>query len=256
MQAVYYGQGIAVYGDTKPWKENLKALGGGFRSNLGGRPGWIFTKQNEAALMQFIANAQAGLVQPIAPTPAPVATPVTHQMVPFGQVQPAMTPQAALTRLTIAQPTVAVGPAVPGPTPGVVQPAVPAGIAPIAPVVPAPIQPGAQVAPHLLTLGFPTMAKAADGLVYQIVMYTVPVPSVGQHIIIHIGDAELRYTVSQVLTVQASAPITEMLIQQDPVADAALDAQPAVSRAIISEGKWQIQGMQDAHTLTFLPLDQ
>ncbi len=71
--------------------------------NLKGRPGWIFQRNKEAELMQFIAQAQQGLIQPAAPTTTQTAFPIaTPQLSPFGQTQPAMTPQAAMARLTIA----------------------------------------------------------------------------------------------------------------------------------------------------------
>lgn len=65
MQAQYYSdKSIAVYGDTKPWKNNLMNLGGRYNKNLGGQPGYIFSRDKEGELMQFLADAQAGQVQP------------------------------------------------------------------------------------------------------------------------------------------------------------------------------------------------
>lgn len=60
-QLVHYSEkSIALFGDTKPIKEELKALGGRFNSNL--RPfgednrvaGWVFPKKVEADLMKLI----------------------------------------------------------------------------------------------------------------------------------------------------------------------------------------------------------
>ena len=227
MQAEYYKGGIAVFGNTRPWKENLKAIGGSFNKNLDGRAGWVFRKADEATVMQLIANANAGLIQPMtAAAPQVGAIPVAQpQMVPMGLVQPAMTPQAAMTRLVVAAP---------------VQPAQPR--TPIA--VPAP-------QPQLLTLGLPTVARARDGLVYQIVMYTVPMPSEGQKLILKVRAAELHYTVATIIAAAPPAPIEEILVRYELPATA---EQEPLSRAILSEGKWQIQGMQDAHTITFLPM--
>jgi hypothetical protein len=232
MQAEYYKEGIAVFGNTKPWKENLKAIGGSFNGNLEGRAGWIFRKSDEPTVMQLIANANAGAIQPMTAAPPRVgAVPVAQpQMVPMGLAQPALTPAAAMTRLTIAQPQAA---RVPVPAP--------------APVVQA----------SLLTLGFPTAAKTRDGLVYQIVMYTVPMPTVGQRITLRVGEAELPYAVSDIVAAAPPAPITEALIRQVLPPQRGLEEvipEPQTSRIVIAEGVWQVQGLHDAHTVTFLPM--
>lgn len=250
LNAEYYGQGIAVFGDTLTWKENIKQLGGGsFNKNLNGNPGWIFPKTAEPTVMQFIANANAGLVQPIPDpkrtfpqfqqTPQQFAQP---QMVPFGQVQPVMTPQAAMTRLLVAQPQV--------PTPTLNRVGIPAPAPSPRQLVPAPVT----VAPATPTaVMFPNIFMAADGLTYQIVMYTVPRPTLGQRCLVQVGEAEINYTVSTVPTPEA---ITDsVLITQEPEAGTTWPQEGGpVSRAVLSAGKWQIHGMQDEHTVTFLPL--
>lgn len=236
MQAEYYKGGIAVFGNTKPWKENLKAIGGSFNKNLDGRAGWVFRKADEATVMQLIANANAGVIQPMtAAAPQVGAIPVAQpQMVPMGLVQPAMTPQAAMTRLVVAAPVQPVQPrtpiAVPMPEIGTRSP--------------------------LLTLGFPTAARARDGLVYQIVMYTVPMPSEGQKLILKVRAAELNYTVAAIVAAASPAPIEEILVRHElpATAEPGAQEQEALSRAILSEGKWQIQGLHDDHTITFLPM--
>lgn len=252
MQAEYYSdKSIAVFGETKPWATNLIALGGKFNANLKGRTGWIFSRKKEAELMKFIAQAQQGLIQPAAPvttqTNHPIATP---KMVPFGQTQAAMTPQAAMDRLTIAQPQV--------PTPQMTIPFPQVAMPQIQPVVtvPKPLSPKpTTVLPtQPVTIGFPNMFTAADGLTYQIIMYTAPVPTVGQRVTITVGENTLNYTVSAIQ--KQTAPIDDILISQVLPEDAEPGTEAPVSRAIIMNGKWQVHCMQDEHTLTFQPLTQ
>lgn len=68
---VAYGKGLAVFGDTKPWKENLKSMGGKYNGSLKpyGQdsppvPGWIFGKAKEDELNQFVQQALSGQIQP------------------------------------------------------------------------------------------------------------------------------------------------------------------------------------------------
>jgi hypothetical protein len=50
-----YGQAsIAVYGDTKKHKDNLKQLGGRYNPNLAKGVGWVFTKPQESILVDYI----------------------------------------------------------------------------------------------------------------------------------------------------------------------------------------------------------
>lgn len=50
-----YGQAcVAVYGDTKKHKDNLKQLGGRYNPNLAKGVGWVFTKPQESILIDYI----------------------------------------------------------------------------------------------------------------------------------------------------------------------------------------------------------
>lgn len=256
LNAEYYGQGIAVFGDTMTWKENIKQLGGGsFNKNLNGSPGWIFPKTAEPVVMQFIANANAGLVQPI-PDPKRVAPQFQQvpqqfaqpQMVPFGQVQPVMSPQAAMTRLMVAQPQVP-QPGFTVPTPTLNRVGIPVPAPSPRQLVPAPVT-AAPATPTAVT--FPNIFMAADGLTYQIVMYTVPLPSLNQRCVVKVGEAEINYTVVTITT--PGAPVDSVFITQDLTPEAEAGTEPPMSRAVLSAGKWQIHGMQDEHSVTFLPL--
>lgn len=250
MQAEYYtDRSIAVTGNTKPWKENLKALGGSFNMNLRGRPGWIFPRTQEASVMQFIANANAGMIQPIQPQQQQVATP---QMVPMGQIQPAMTPQAALARLTI-QPG---QPASPGQTMQLgqpIQPPMPTVQIPAQFTRPLEPQPVVVVGTQPMPMRFPNMFVAADGLTYQIVMYTVPLPNRGQRITLDVGEHLLEYVVSAAQ--KEMGPFDEIFITQVRTADMDPAEQLATSRAVLINGEWKIAGMQEEHTLTFQPMN-
>lgn len=53
----YSEKAVAIFGDTKPHKDNLSKLGGKFNSNLRGRSGWIFSKAKSAdVLKQYIED--------------------------------------------------------------------------------------------------------------------------------------------------------------------------------------------------------
>ena len=50
----YSDKCIAVQGDTRKYKEDLKQLGGKYNANLKGGPGWVFSKSNEKQVKDFI----------------------------------------------------------------------------------------------------------------------------------------------------------------------------------------------------------
>ena len=57
----YSEKAVAVIGDTKDHKEQLKAMGGRFNARLTCGPGWVFSRRKEAELREFIAGtAKAG----------------------------------------------------------------------------------------------------------------------------------------------------------------------------------------------------
>jgi hypothetical protein len=247
-------------------------MGGKFNGNLRGRPGWIFQKAKEAELMQFIGQANQGLVQPTPQTTTTYTTATATaqpqlQMVPFGVTAPAMTPQAAMARLTIAQPVTPMPTATVTPT----QPMIPTPLPQITPMIPtpqvlAPQIPTPQVAvtqmvkplspkpvatqpAQPLTVAFPNFFTAADGLTYQIIIYTAPVPEVGQQVTLTVGDTNLEYTVTAIQ--KTAAPIDDILITQVLPEGTPEGTEAQTSRAIIMNGKWQVHCMQDDHTLTF-----
>src|SRR5579862_5483004 len=50
----YTDKSIVIYGSTKPYRDELKALGGRFNPNLDGGAGWIFRKVDEEKVKRFI----------------------------------------------------------------------------------------------------------------------------------------------------------------------------------------------------------
>jgi hypothetical protein len=50
----YSSNSIAVEGETKKYKEDLKKLGGKYNANLKNGPGWIFSKSSEKDVISFI----------------------------------------------------------------------------------------------------------------------------------------------------------------------------------------------------------
>jgi len=60
----YSEKSFVVFGDTKPYKDSLKALGGKFNSKLKiegeETPGWIFSKKQSEKVQKFLAQVAAG----------------------------------------------------------------------------------------------------------------------------------------------------------------------------------------------------
>lgn len=60
----YSEKSFAIFGNTRPFKDTLRALGGRFNKYLNINdnkvPGWIFSKQNSEPVMEFILKANSG----------------------------------------------------------------------------------------------------------------------------------------------------------------------------------------------------
>lgn len=224
MNAEYYKNSIAVFGDTKPWAGNLRQLGGKFNSNLAGRPGWVYSKSKEAEVMQFLASANAGLVQPIpsnyTPTSPTVSQPLAPQlaMVPIGAVPEAMTPQAAMLRLQNAQAAL--------------------------PVTPKPIT-TLLVRPSQVV--YPSHFMAADNLQYQIIMYTVVLPVQGQKVTVSINGVSTDYVVDMI---KGSLPVDSFSLKPvNPPADGIL-------KCLVVNGEWKVSGMEGDSQIKFHTLGE
>ncbi len=72
LSLIHYKESLAIIGDTKPWKENIKALGGHFNKGLvienQKTAGWlIFEKGREAEISEFVQWVNSGRIQPLPP---------------------------------------------------------------------------------------------------------------------------------------------------------------------------------------------
>lgn len=145
----YKSDKIIVLGNTKRWKENLKALGCRYVAHVPeyeNKAGWMCSKSQQESVMQFIADANAGLVQPKAWAPSNTvqATP-TAPLVGRDPTVAAMSPEDAVALLRKSQPA--------------------------QPTQPLPSVPQ--------TLAFPNLFIGADGATYQVAVYVSVVPSGG-----------------------------------------------------------------------------
>lgn len=66
----YSEKAVAVIGDTKDYREQLKAMGGRFNARLTCGPGWVFSRRKEAELREFIAGTAKAGERPGRTTPA------------------------------------------------------------------------------------------------------------------------------------------------------------------------------------------
>jgi hypothetical protein len=68
----YTPKSLAIIGDTRVWSENIKELGGKFNRNLkvgeSVVPGWIFSKNKEDVVKQFVENANSTKLEPMRKT--------------------------------------------------------------------------------------------------------------------------------------------------------------------------------------------
>lgn len=221
MEAVYYSEkSIAIYGDTKPYASYLRDLGGKFNNNLNGKPGWIFPKTKEGEILKFLGEAASGQVQSQNYQQSQMA-----QLVPMSQNRPAMNPNDALSRLTAMQrkpPSPNINRKLPSPR--------------------------TVLEPVITTLNFPNRFIGADGLSYQILIYTVPLPRIGQSVTITVGIDNFEYTVT---SLENQTDNIDNIILTQVVMPEAGGTEPGVSKAVIVNGEWKIFGMIDEHIITF-----
>jgi hypothetical protein len=160
MEAEYYtDKSILVFGDTKPWTQNLKELGGRYNPNLKdqtgrkGRKGWIFPRSKESQVMQFVAEANAGLILPLPIQPRSPSLSVAYapQSLPSNlSIGPKKTNDRKVKETLETRPT---------------------------------------------SVSFPNLFVGADNLTYQIIMYTVVCPRVNQLVDIQVGYQIINYEV-------------------------------------------------------------
>lgn len=199
----YSDKAFAVFGNYFPWTRDLAALGGRANANLRGRPGYIFGNAKLQAVSDFVAQANAGAIEAGA-----IAGEVT-------------TDAKAPAMATIARPGVASPRTLWLTGPGTKPVAKPVTALPATPTV----------------LNFPNQFTAADGVNYQVLIFTLPLPKNGQRVHLRVGDAAIPYHVSEV------EKNDSIMILRDDVEE--------VSRAVIMNGKWQINGFNEPHDFEF-----
>ena len=195
---------LVIRGTTTPWKEELKELGAKWNPNLQGGPGWIISKQRQDAVLDFVENANGGYVQP-----EPVA-----KVQPRSAQRPAYSPRSAVSRLQAGQSSIR-------PT----------------------IKPASALPSQPVQLNYPNMFTASDGLQYQVIIYTVPLPKVDQKVTITLGSDVYEYVVSEL---EKSSPPFDSIVILPKEGD-----ESGKQRAVLINGVWKINGMQDDHTITF-----
>ena len=202
----YSAKLIAIFGPTKDHKTALMALGGKYNPSLtyeGAKtPGWIFTKEHEAEIVDFVEKANSG---DIAAAPAVPVIPVKKTIVVnkaklLAGTKPAMTPEQALSTIAKRSATTGGG------------------------AVMQSLRLSAKEEPT--TVHFPNSFTAADNKEYRIIMHTVLVPQVDQKF--KIGGAET----SVILTVKSLNVENEhvvLLVENGGLID-----------AYIINGKWKV----------------
>lgn len=220
---VYTDKSVAFY---DPYATNFHTLGGTFNKNLRGRAGWIFPKNREFKLMEYVTQLNGG--QPVQIMEQQVVATPTTPLAPI-ITQPAMSPRTAMARLTVAQPTIPFPQTTMAPFPRI--------------TIPQPTVPFAQ--PTIPQITIPqTQPTVQAGM--QIVTYTIPLPTVGQRVLLNIQDTNLPYVVAQA-DKNANGFVDDILIRQD-IEDV---ANAAVSRVVVMAGKWRVFCMQEDHSLQF-----
>lgn len=215
----YSEKSIAVFGNYSPWANDLLRLGGRPNANLRGRPGYIFGLKSAQAVVDFVNQANAGQVMPtvgaVVARPVmlgPVATPAP--MVARTAVAPALSPRTAVLQATQAAPAYVAAPLRPA------------------------VQPVAQLPGTATTVNYPNLFTAADGLTYQIMVITVPLPEAGQRVHLAVGDVQIPYHISEVEKAYSALMLKD-------------GTDTELSRIVIIGDKWQICGFDDAHEILF-----
>ncbi len=220
----YNERSCAVYGDTFLWKEDLTALGGKFNNKLRDGAGWIYGLRSEEAVTNFVQRVNASELQPgefaeIKRNSRPAQTYQQTSIVPIDQIR-SITPSSALQRLQSHVQN-----------------------APVRTVA-APLPSRSQ------QLSFPNRYTAGDGLSYQVLVYTVPLPTVGQRItlVVQVTNKETKEVTEHKHAYLVSEIETEAC---DSIVITRADDATSATRAAVTCGEWQIKGMQGKHQVLF-----
>jgi hypothetical protein len=208
----YSANAIAVFGDTKTWKNELKNLGGKYNPNLKGQPGWIFNKNQEEIVNSLVSQISNGQIQPSFQQTYQPRQP-TQIPVPLNYTQNTMDGNDAFNRLKISKSSTEEK---------------------------APIKPYSNIQTIQSNVSFPNVFTAADGLTYQIIMTTTIVPSLNQKVSIVVGESSTDYKVSYV---KSTYPIDIFNIKSEA------DDKELILNII--NGVWKVASFNEAHSVVF-----
>lgn len=209
----YSDRSIAVIGDTKSIKDELKELGGKFNPNLKTSenprfPGWIFSNKKEQEVRNLIDSVQGGTVNNV------------NNNVDILDVNNDIGTGKTYTRTKFISNT----------KPIVL---VPKNITKIVPET--------QLTTTSNNINYPNNFVASDGVSYQIIIQTCPLPKLDQTVILKFRGTDYEY---KVVKFNVSNPVTD--IQLMSLADNSI-----IARAVILNGKWQLFATEENHEFTF-----
>ena len=213
----YSDRSIAVYGDTKPWVEYLKSMGGRYNKNLSGGPGWIFSIDKKNDVLDFVDRASQSEI----PTLQPNKFLEKSRIKSTEKYSSVTSPEIKSSNL------------------------VPRGVRPTNALVgddnlrnkPREVKSFNTVPQEV---SFPNIFVGADGLSYQIILYTVNVPNLGQRVILELNNDSIE---CKVTNVKNTYPIDNIVITSSSGVE---------YEAGVLNGKWKIPLVKEEHNIKFL----
>lgn len=155
----YSDKSIVVYGETKPWANNLKSLNGRFNKNLRDGPGWIFSKKQEENVQYFVQKANDGEIEPTSREE-------------FDNIR--LNNKKSNNKKSNKNFDRKINKAQYVPLPGTSE-------------------------KHKQELSFPNVFIAGDNVMYQMVMYTIELPKENQKLKLTINNKDYDYYIKEVL---------------------------------------------------------
>jgi len=190
----YSEKSLVVYGDTQPWKENLKEIGARFNPRLKDGPGWIIAKSREETLNDFIKQANEKLIEPLEEYVKKVVS---------KDFKKSMSPEEALEKIKKSKQF--------GKT--------------------------RTVLPKTkTTLDFPNRFLGGDGLNYQVLIYTVILPNLGQ---------KVSYNTDNYIVTNVKSNHT-IYITKESQENSSLP-----EKVVLINGKWKLKNYNEKHVLIF-----
>jgi hypothetical protein len=191
----YSAHSFVVSGDTKPHKDQLKALGGKYNPNLrDGMIGYIFSNSKLQDVQNFINNTNTNNTNTNNTNNSNNSTTNNNNN--------------NNSRLKI--------------------------------------QPKIKLPTTVNVTDYPNRFIAGDGLSYQIIIQTCPLPSLNQRVFVKMNDINYEYYVSKMNTTNEGEVVNHIDLTYS---DQSTESQ--VFQAVIINGKWKIIHMQNDHELIF-----